>query len=90
MNENLSLFSATNEEEVDQAMNKQLQSSMSELMANRNSAMQKYAQEAGAVEKLEAVEEPKEAATTYKKEDIFPDVARYFGGDELAAGVWID
>lgn len=28
--------------------------------------------------------------TTYAKQDIFEDVVAYFGGDELAAGVWID
>lgn len=28
--------------------------------------------------------------TIYSKEEIFPDVVAYFGGDELAAGVWID
>ncbi|MBO7445412.1 MAG: adenosylcobalamin-dependent ribonucleoside-diphosphate reductase [Bacteroidales bacterium] len=26
----------------------------------------------------------------YTKQEILPDVVRYFGGDELAAGVWID
>ncbi len=31
-----------------------------------------------------------EGPVIYQKKEIFPDVVRYFGGDELAAGVWID
>ena len=90
MKEDLSLFNSVNEEEAEQEMmEQQLQKSMSELIANRNSAMQKYSQETVSTipdEEPEAVAEP----TVYKKEEIFSDVARYFGGDELAAGVWID
>ena len=90
MNEDLSLFSAVNDEEVEQEMlNKQLQNSMSELIANRSSVMQKYAQESGVVQP-ENKEEEVSAEVVYTKEEIFPDVVRYFGGDELAAGVWID
>ncbi|MBR3550553.1 MAG: ribonucleoside-diphosphate reductase, adenosylcobalamin-dependent, partial [Bacteroidales bacterium] len=35
-------------------------------------------------------EEPVPEPPTFTKEEILPDVVRYFGGDELAAGVWID
>lgn len=31
-----------------------------------------------------------EPSKIFKKEEIFKDVVSYFGGDELAAGVWID
>ena len=45
MKDDLSLFSEANEEDVQQeVLNQQLQKSMSELIATRNSAMQKYAQ----------------------------------------------
>ena len=37
----------------------------------------------------ETVEEVQERRI-YTKQEILPDVVRYFGGDELAAGVWID
>ena len=47
MNEDLSLFSAVNDEEMEL---EQLQQTVSEqLIANRNSAMQKYAQETAAM-----------------------------------------
>ena len=91
MNEDLSLFSAANDEEVErEVMNEQLQKSMSELMANRSSAMQKYAQDTSAVMPGTGQEEPVPEPPTFTKEEILPDVVRYFGGDELAAGVWID
>ena len=91
MNEDLSLFSAANDEDVDQEiMNEQLQKSMSDLMANRSSAMQKYAQDTSAVIPDVEQGEPAQEPATYTKEEIFPEVAAYFGGDELAAGVWID
>ena len=91
MNEDLSLFSAANDEEVErEVMSEQLQKSMSELMANRSSAMQKYAQDTSAVMPGTGQEEPVPEPPTFTKEEIFPDVVRYFGGDELAAGVWID
>ena len=75
----MSLFNSVNEEEAEQEMmEQQLQKSMSELIANRNSAMQKYSQETVASisdEEPEAMAEP----AVYTKEEIFPDVARYFG-----------
>ncbi|MCR4965756.1 MAG: adenosylcobalamin-dependent ribonucleoside-diphosphate reductase [Bacteroidales bacterium] len=40
-----------------------------------------------------AVEQPEaevKEVKTYTKQEILPDVINYFGGDELAAGVWID
>ena len=37
-------------------------------------------------DKVEEVQERR----IYTKQEILPDVVRYFGGDELAAGVWID
>ena len=46
MNNDLSLFNEVDNEEIaQQAVNQQLQESMSELIANRSSAMQKFAQE---------------------------------------------
>ena len=91
MNEDLSLFSAVNEDNVEQELtDQQLQQSMSELIANRSSALQKYAHETAAVMPEQHHEDPVQEPVTYTKEEIFQDVARYFGGDELAAGVWID
>ena len=62
MKEDLSLFSSVNEEEAEQeVMEQQLQKSMSELIANRNSAMQKYSQETVASisdEETESIAEP--------------------------------
>ena len=50
MNNDLSLFSTVDNDDVEQqTMNQKLQDSMSELIANRNSVMQKYAQETEAV-----------------------------------------
>ena len=88
MNDDLSLFSAVENEDVEQqTINQKLQDSMSELIANRNSVIQKFAQETEAVLAEETTEEVSPAETVFKKEEIFQDVARYFGGDELAAGV---
>jgi len=90
MKEDLSLFSAEEEEVGQEMMDKQLQQTMSGLIANRSTAMQKYSQDTSSVSPLEesASDTPKEA--TYTKEEIFQEVVSYFGGDELAAGVWID
>ena len=45
-------------------------------------------------EKVEAEKQSQDTKvfepTFYTKEEIFPEVVKYFGGDELAAGVWID
>ena len=91
MKNDLSLFNEVDNEEIEQqAVNQQLQESMSELIANRSSAMQKFAQETESVLPEETLEETPSAEKVYKKEEIFQDVVRYFDGDELAAGVWID
>ncbi|MCR4680660.1 MAG: adenosylcobalamin-dependent ribonucleoside-diphosphate reductase [Bacteroidales bacterium] len=37
-----------------------------------------------------AAAEAQSERSIYQKDEIFPDVVKYFGGDELAAGVWID
>ncbi|MBR4136481.1 MAG: adenosylcobalamin-dependent ribonucleoside-diphosphate reductase [Bacteroidales bacterium] len=36
------------------------------------------------------MKEEKEERKIYTKQEILPEVVQYFGGDELAAGVWID
>ena len=41
-------------------------------------------------EKSMMKEEETAQPVTYQKQDIFEDVVKYFDGDELAAGVWID
>ena len=91
MNNDLSLFNDVDNEEIEQqTVNQQLQESMSELIATRSSAMQKFAQETESVLSEEKAEEAPQTEQVYKKEEIFQDVVRYFDGDELAAGVWID
>lgn len=90
MDNDLSLFSSTEDEGIQlEAENAVLQESINGMMATRSSAMQKYSQEAGP----SILEEPEAEAApevVFSKEEIFNDVVKYFGGDELAATVWID
>ena len=91
MNNDLSLFNEVDNEEIgQQTVQQTLEESMSELIANRSSVMQKYAQETESMFPEEKSEETPLAEQVYKEEEIFQDVVRYFDGDELAAGVWID
>ena len=101
MNNELSLFD--NSEDEKSSVMQDVRTTMekeSHLLQSRVQAMQ------GLSDKLEEeVREPMEekvevekqsqdtkldGPTFYTKEEIFPDVVKYFGGDELAAGVWID
>lgn len=90
MSEDLSLFGMLENEEVEQKVEEQ--SSMSEMIANRSSAMQKFAGETSSMIENSQLDEEVEqrAPRVYAKEEIFPQVVEYFGGDELAASVWID
>ena len=103
MNNELSLFGFPEDEDVvvkDQVKKQQNEQSGS-LLYSRERAMHNISQkiEAETVENpvVDASESdvimPKattENRTIYTKEEIFQDVVKYFGGDELAAGVWID
>ena len=94
MNNELSLFEFSENEgsHVDQAVPAQSEPGAG-LLQSRAQAMQDLS---GKIE-VETESGPVDAAPkkevelqTYTKQEIFQDVVKYFGGDELAAGVWID
>ena len=94
MNNELSLFEFSENEgsHVDQAVPAQSEPGAG-LLQSRAQAMQDLS---GKIE-VETESGPIDAAPkkevelqTYTKQEIFQDVVKYFGGDELAAGVWID
>ncbi len=97
MEKDLSLFESFGEEEIGQ--DQEVSQHGGDLIANRNSAMKKFAMEAAGVpdgafaDDIEEQAVPasfRQEAEVFTKEQIFPDVVEYFGGDELAATVWID
>ena len=93
MNKELSLFEFTenNDSSIDQAVSQNEQSSS--LLQSRAQAIQDLSGkiEPEAEGELTVVETEKDTPLkTYTKQEIFQDVVDYFGGDELAAGVWID
>lgn len=102
MEKELSLFGFSEEEEVlsePTVGKKNIQHSS--LLESREQAMQSFSQklevETTEQQTIDIPETEKqmtkntsEERTIYKKEEIFEDVVSYFGGDELAAGVWID
>ncbi len=91
MSNDLSLFGfEENAAEETVAVDKQPKSSLVQLREqtmHQSLHQEKQEPETKAVEQPEA--EVKEVKT-YTKQEILPDVINYFGGDELAAGVWID
>ena len=93
MNKELSLFEFTenNDSSIDQAVSQNEQSSS--LLQSRAQAIQDLSGkiEPEAEGELTVAEPEKDTPLkTYTKQEIFQDVVDYFGGDELAAGVWID
>ncbi|MCR5550542.1 MAG: adenosylcobalamin-dependent ribonucleoside-diphosphate reductase [Bacteroidales bacterium] len=93
MNKELSLFEFTenNDSSIDQAVSQNEQSSS--LLQSRAQAIQDLSGkiEPEAESELTVAETEKDTPLkTYTKQEIFQDVVDYFGGDELAAGVWID
>lgn len=93
MNKELSLFEFTenNDSSIDQAVSQNEQSSS--LLQSRAQAIQDLSGkiEPEAEGELTVAETEKDTPLkTYTKQEIFQDVVDYFGGDELAAGVWID
>ncbi len=93
MNKELSLFEFTenNDSSIDQAVSQNEQSSS--LLQSRAQAIQDLSGkiEPEAEGELTVAETEKNTPLkTYTKQEIFQDVVDYFGGDELAAGVWID
>lgn len=89
MSEDLSLFGFEDESETEQMEfpEKNSQSSLVQLREQTVLEHQKK-QAVTVVEESQPVEA--EPRRIYTKQEILPDVVRYFGGDELAAGVWID
>lgn len=89
MSEDLSLFGFEDESETEQMefSEKNSQSSLVQLREQTVLEHQKK-QAVTVVEESKPVEA--EPRRIYTKQEILPDVVRYFGGDELAAGVWID
>lgn len=102
MEKELSLFGFSEEEEVlnEPTVGKNNEQHSS-LLQSREQAMQRFSQKM----EVETAEKPpidtpeteklmtkniSEKRTIYQKEEIFKEVVNYFGGDELAAGVWID
>ena len=100
MNNELSLFGISENEEtlVDAAVS-QTSDQGSEMLQSRTHAIQDLSRKIGAEEQAapqaktsedNREELHEEKRSFYIKEEIFQDVVKYFGGDELAAGVWID
>jgi len=100
MNNELSLFGISeNEETLVDAAVPQTSDQGSEMLQSRTHAIQDLSRKIGteeqAVPQAKASEDNREEVreekrSFYTKEEIFQDVVKYFGGDELAAGVWID
>ena len=94
MNNELSLFefSENDASHVDQAAPSQSESGAG-LLQSRAQAMQDLSGKLEVENEIDKIDDaPKKEVElqTYTKQEIFQDVVKYFGGDELAAGVWID
>ncbi len=97
MNNDLSLFEMEDEpSRAEVAVGVQEQAVASDLVHSREQVMHEMTRKLN--DQQEEKESPIEVAAAeaqsersiYQKDEIFPDVVKYFGGDELAAGVWID
>lgn len=89
MNDNLSLFNFEEDRTAEEIVDVQKEAA-ADLIHSREQVMQKMAQSMDMENNFEVEEEEKTEKKIYEKTEIFPDVVKYFGGDELAAGVWID
>ena len=98
MDKDLSLFDELKFSETLEEVENQKKSNQQTLIDSRESGLEKMQyddleelvmgntqEEESTVEKVE-----KKPMRTYEKDEIFQDVVKYFNGDELAAGVWID
>lgn len=89
MNDNLSLFNFEEDHTAEEIVDVQKEAA-ADLIHSREQVMQKMARSLNMENDFEVTEEEKSEKKIYQKTEIFPDVVKYFGGDELAAGVWID
>ena len=89
MNDNLSLFNFEEDHTEEEIVDVQKEAA-AELIHSREQVMQKMAQSMDMENNFDVEEEKQPEKRIYPKTEIFPDVVKYFGGDELAAGVWID
>ena len=100
MNNDLSLFGFEDDSVAETLTTTGETPKVSELLQSRENAIQKMSQQAETDEFVtSAAEQEKDSMKetisstpkkTYTKKEILADVVRYFNGDELAAGVWID
>ena len=89
MNDNLSLFNFEEDHTAEEIVDVQKEAA-ADLIHSREQVMQKMARSLNMENDFEVTEEEKSEKKIYQKTEIFPDVVKYFGGDDLAAGVWID
>ena len=90
------------EDSVKVASPKTVKGNNSAMMASRELSMDKinemltistptdYVDTVKESEEKSMMKEETAQPVTYQKQEIFEDVVKYFDGDELAAGVWID
>lgn len=104
MNNDLTLFGFENESAVDQEIDNLGVAAASDLLQSRENAIHKISRELEMGENIIAEVSDEhdlmkdtstqtnstETKKIYTKKEILPGVVSYFGGDELAAGVWID
>ncbi len=101
MNNDLSLFGMDEDlQKTEDLIDVRKPEHAAELMHSREQAMQQMTRNLNADQSNEFYsaetqqnaeeKEGKKKRVIYQKTEIFPDVVKYFGGDELAAGVWID
>ena len=100
MNNDLSLFGFEDDSVAETLTTTGETPKVSELLQSRENAIQKMTQQAETDEIVTSAAEPEKNSMnettsstpkkTYTKKEILADVVRYFNGDELAAGVWID
>ena len=98
MNNDLSLFGTEEEvQNLEEIVDVRESENAAELIHSREQVMQQMTRNLN-VETIDEFsenrieEEPvqEKKPVFYQKNEIFQDVVNYFGGDELAAGVWID
>ncbi|MCQ2283385.1 MAG: adenosylcobalamin-dependent ribonucleoside-diphosphate reductase [Bacteroidales bacterium] len=85
MTNELSLFGFMEENESESTVLDKQPAKSSGLLQSRESSLQKNIQPVNDIE-----EKSSPVRKIYTKSEILADVVSYFGGDELAAGVWID
>ena len=98
MNNDLSLFGTEEDvQNLEEIVDVRESEHAAELIHSREQVMQQMTRSLN-VENTDEFSEnriedepvPEKKPVIYQKKEIFQDVVNYFGGDELAAGVWID